>query len=65
MMSSKNSIGGQVIEIGWEPIRSNRTLIYALVKVKIATTKRQDKADKHLQTLKEKILGKKVIMFPS
>lgn len=63
-MGSKSVISGQVIEVGWEPHKSARTLVYAIVKVKIATTKRQDRADKQLQMLREKVLGKKVSVFP-
>ena len=57
-------ISGRVIEVGWEPTKSRGKLIYALVKVKVATTKRQDRADKQLQTLRKRVLGKKVAVFP-
>ena len=58
------AIDGRVIQVGWEPDTSDIERIYVLVKVRIATTKRQDRAERQLKTLTKKVLGKKVVIFP-
>lgn len=63
-MTLKTRIEGRVANIEWEHSKKGRLRINANIQVKIGTTKNQDKAEKQLQQLRKKILGKKVVIFP-
>lgn len=63
-MSRKTRIEGQIIEVGWEPNTSSVNRVYAIVKVKLTSTKRKDLAESQLKEFTKKILMKKVVIFP-
>jgi len=62
-MTLKTRIEGTVIKVGWEPNTRTTKRTYAVIRVKLSSTRRQDVVEKQLQQLRE-ILGKKVVIFP-
>ena len=65
-MPRKTRIEGQVVEVGWEPntSTSNKNRVYVLVKVKLTSTRQKDLAETQLKEFTEKMLKKKVVIFP-
>ena len=63
-MVKKKRVEGRVIEVGWEPNTQTTVRTYALVKIKIASTRRKDTAENQLKELRKKLLSKKVVIFP-
>lgn len=64
MSKLKSRVSGIVTEVGWEPNTRTTIRTYAYIKVKLSSTRRQDKAEEQLAKLQKKILGKKVVIFP-
>ena len=63
-MTLKTRITGRVTSIEWEHSTQGRLRINANIQIKIGTTNKQDKAEKQLQQLQKRILGKKIVIFP-
>ncbi len=63
-MSLKSRVEGRVTEVGWEPGTPKSLRVYALIKVKLSSPRRQDTAEKQLKRLQKKILNKKIVIFP-
>lgn len=63
-MTLKTRVEGTIIEVGWEPNTPKTQRVYAIIKVKLASLRRQDLAEEQLQKLTQKILNKKVVLFP-
>jgi len=64
MTPRKTRIDGRVTEIGWESGTPKSLRVYALIKVKLSSPRRQDRAETQLKKLQDSLLNKKIVIFP-
>lgn len=63
-MTLKTRVEGRVTEVGWEHHTPTTIRTHVIIRVRLSSTRRQDVADKQLEQLRKRILGKKVVIFP-
>lgn len=61
-MPKKRRVVGMIVEVGWEDNTPTTVRNYAIIRVKLASERRKDVAEKKLREY-QKLVGKKATIF--